>query len=408
MYYFNYHYYLNILIQNVNILTNIQKNYFNYQQLYDVNRKLQQKNSYYNKEIKNLKRKLLDCSNTSDKIKFNPNSQHKEIQDLTKNKPRKKYKFMHYPISPFSWSEENVNQTLKTITSIEDIIKLKNYWPNLRHNPILQKLYYLIPPLIKLNNMIGLKTIKSDLFKKIIYYVQYPSDNDYLHTVITGPPGVGKTEFAKIYGEIFVNLGILKSDKFIEIKRDDLVGEYLGQTSIKTKNVLESAMDGVLFLDEAYSLGNEEKRDFYSKEAIDMINHYLSEKKGQFMFIIAGYKDEIESCLLSYNKGMERRFHTYYNIDDYTLMELKEIFISKINKSIYKLDIPDNILSDFFCDKNNSFDNYGGDIEKLFTEIKQIQALRTFNNNYTDKNIIIDDIKIAYSKLFSIKIYIFL
>jgi len=76
MYYFNYHYYLNILIQNVNILTNIQKNYFNYQQLYDVNRKLQQKNSYYNKEIKNLKRKLLDCSNTSDKIKFNPNSQH--------------------------------------------------------------------------------------------------------------------------------------------------------------------------------------------------------------------------------------------------------------------------------------------------------------------------------------------
>mgnify|MGYP000306483236 CR=1 FL=1 len=96
MYYFNYHYYLNILIQNVNILTNIQKNYFNYQQLYDVNRKLQQKNSYYNKEIKNLKRKLLDCSNTSDKIKFNPNSQHKEIQDLTKNKPRKEVCISYY------------------------------------------------------------------------------------------------------------------------------------------------------------------------------------------------------------------------------------------------------------------------------------------------------------------------
>jgi SpoVK/Ycf46/Vps4 family AAA+-type ATPase len=234
----------------------------------------------------------------------------------------------------------------------------------------------------------------------IIYHIQNNYENDYLHTIITGPPGVGKTEFAKIYAEIFVRLGILKSDKFIEIKRDDLVGEFLGQTSIKTRKLLESAMGGVLFLDEAYSLGNEEKRDFYSKEAIDMLNQYLSEKKDQFMFIIAGYEEEIESCLLSYNRGMKRRFHTYYNIDGYTACELKNIFIQKIKKS-FVLNIPDNTLTEFFCNNKVSFKNYGGDIEKLITEIKHIQALRTFNININNKEIIIDDVQNAFNNLFN-------
>ena len=87
--------------------------------------------------------------------------------------------------------------------------------------------------------MIGLDSVKKEIFKIVVYYIQNPHTDEYLHTVISGPPGVGKTQIAKIYSEIFVRLGILKTDKFIEIKKDDLVAEFLGQTSHRTKKWVE-------------------------------------------------------------------------------------------------------------------------------------------------------------------------
>ena len=386
------YYNINILTQNMITLTNIQYNFFNYQKILKDNQILKNNNYKYINENNNLKKRLLESETSLELI----NHIKKKKINNTSN-----YATIIYNPNPFSWSDEKINNILESIKSINDIIKLENNWDNIKHNSILQKLYHLIPPLQKLNNMIGLSKIKNDIFKKIIYYIQQKSSDDYLHTIITGPPGVGKTEFSKIYADIFVRLGLLKTDKFIEIKRDDLVGEYLGQTSVKTRKLLDSAMDGVLFLDEAYSLGNEEKRDSFSKEAIDMINQYLSEKKDQFMFIIAGYEDDIESCLLAYNKGMKRRFQNYYNIDGYTPIELRDIFIQKIQKSSYNLNIDNDILTNFFINKKNNFKYYGGDIEKLITEIKHIQSIRTFNNNINNKDIIIEDINIAFTNLFS-------
>jgi SpoVK/Ycf46/Vps4 family AAA+-type ATPase len=194
-------------------------------------------------------------------------------------------------------------------------------------------------------------------------------------------------------------LGILKTDKFIEIKRDDLVGEYLGQTSIKTRQLLESAMGGVLFLDEAYSLGNKEKRDSFSKEAIDMLNQYLSERKGEFMFIIAGYEDDMNSCLFGYNKGLRRRFHSHYKINGYQPIELKEIFVRKVNLTPFKLNISDDELNKFFTDNKSQFSYFGGDVEKFINEIKQCQSLRAFNANLQDKIIILEDMKMAITNL---------
>jgi SpoVK/Ycf46/Vps4 family AAA+-type ATPase len=185
--------------------------------------------------------------------------------------------------------------------------------------------------------------------------VKNKHNNEYLHTIISGPAGVGKTEIAKLYAQIFVRLGILKTDKFIEIKRNDLVGEYLGQTAPKTRELLESAMGGVLFLDEAYSLGSVDKRDSYSKEAIDMINQYLSERKGEFMFIIAGYEDDIENCLLSYNKGMKRRFQSHFKIKDYNAEEMNDIYNQKINEAKYNSNIKTDELVTFFKDNFKSF-----------------------------------------------------
>jgi SpoVK/Ycf46/Vps4 family AAA+-type ATPase len=336
--------------------------------------------------------------------------QYNKLQnDISKCRPKlnhtnstvKHSNFMNTIFKPnrFSFDKENTDTLIENIKDIDDIINLAPMWKNIRHDQILNKLQYLAPVLIKLNNMIGLKDIKNEFFKKIIYYVKNPHNNEYLHTIFTGPPGVGKTEIAKLYAQLFVRLGILKTDNFIEIKRTDLVGEYLGQTAPKTKELLESAMGGVLFLDEAYSLGSSGKEDSYSKEAIDMINQYLSERKGEFMFIIAGYEDDIENCLLAHNKGMKRRFQSHYKINGYNAEEMVEIFLQKIKQLNYTTDISRNKLIEFFKENLSSFKYFGGDVEKLVNEIKYIQCVRIFNQNIDSKNIIFSDIEKAFTKL---------
>ncbi len=386
-----------VLTHNIAMLSSIPVS--EYYKTKDENASLKKSNDELIKSVEELKKKLDETKDRLDRSE----SYRKQLvcgNHVKRNEQEyyvSRFKTISFFPSKTAWTDEKINETISSIKSINDIIKLDSNWYALRHNPILQRLYYLIPPLKKLNQMIGMNDLKKDVYKKIIYYMQNPFDeragcDEYLHTIISGPPGVGKTEFAKIYADIFVRLGILKSDKFIEIKRDDLVGEYLGQTSHRTRDLLESAMNGVLFLDEAYSLGNEEKRDSYSKEAIDMINQYLSEKKGKFMFIIAGYEEDLENCLFAYNKGLKRRFHSHYHINGYEPAELNEIFIGKISKTKYFTNIPNDKLVKFFTDNKSSFSYFGGDVEKLFNEIKQSQALRTFNSNTKTKEIVMEDI----------------
>ena len=125
-----------------------------------------------------------------------------------------------------------------------------------------------------------------------------------------------------------IKIDNLENDNFITATRSDLVAKYLGQTADKTQKVIDSALGGVLFIDEAYSLGNQEQRDSFSKECIDTINENLTEKKTDFICIIAGYKDEIESCFFSYNSGLERRFPVRFTIEEYKPEELYLIFIN--------------------------------------------------------------------------------
>jgi SpoVK/Ycf46/Vps4 family AAA+-type ATPase len=339
-----------------------------------------------NKYINSLKRELHDKDSNENTNK------HQKLN--TKIVLPNKYRVIIYKPISISWNDEKINSILSSIHSIDDIINnLNGNYIYFKHNYILTKLNNLIPALIKLKELVGLKEIKKSVFKKIIYFIQNDNNMDYLHTVISGPPGVGKTEFAKIYADIFVRLGILQKDQFMTIKRDDLVGEYLGSTSVKTRKLLDSALGGVLFLDEAYSLGNSERRDTFSKEAIDMINLYLSEKKGEFMFIIAGYEEDIDECFFAFNKGLKRRFHTYYNIESYKPNELKEIFINKIKQLKYNLLVDNEKLEYFFVENKNNFEFFGGSIETLCNEIKQVHAIRTFNKNINNKEIIFEDIK---------------
>ncbi len=244
----------------------------------------------------------------------------------------------------------------------------------------------LIKPLERLNNMIGLDKIKSQILEMILYYMQEfeKGTSNMLHTIIEGPPGVGKTELGKIFAEIYSSLGIIPSNKFKLVKRTDLIGEYVGHTGRKTQDAIDEAEGGVLFIDEAYSLGGvSEKSDTYSKECIDIINQNLSENKKKLIVIIAGYKDQLETSFFSYNPGLKRRFPFKYTIDGYTPEEIKNIYIKKLNDIKWKLDsnVDDKYLVSFFTKHKDNFKNFGGDIENFILNSKFVHSKRVFKEH---------------------------
>lgn len=302
-----------------------------------------------------------------------------------------------------------INMTFynRQINDIDDLIFLgKQFRPNNKKcNINLEKLFKLIPVLIKLKNVIGMDNVKKTIVNQIIYFIQGFQDknSDMLHTVIQGPPGVGKTMLGEIIGQIYHTLDIIekveqksrkkccddeddndlnisKDFKFIIAKRSDLIGKYLGHTAAKTQEVINRSLGGVLFIDEAYSLGNPEGRDSFSKECIDTLNQNLTEKKNQLLVIIAGYKDALDKCFFSYNEGLRRRFPFVYSIEKYKSSEMTNILIKMINNlgSEWNIDV-DNKIIDTFFDKNlKLFPNSAGDIETLVFNIKIEHSKRVF------------------------------
>jgi len=273
----------------------------------------------------------------------------------------------------------------REIKSINDLIELgESYDPKAKktYNIDLRTLSYMANPLRDLQSLIGMEKVKQNILVQILYFLQnmHKGNIDMLHCVIQGPPGVGKTELAKIIGRIYSRMGILETGIFIIAKRSDLVGKYLGQTAIKTQNVIDDAYGGVLLIDEAYSLGNEEGRDSFSKECIDTLNQNLTENKNNFMCIIAGYEDALEKCFFSVNPGLQRRFNFKYTIDGYSPSELRQILVKLIKDQLwsYQEPIESALPLQFFKENIKLFTNYGGDMETLFFNIKMCHSQRVF------------------------------
>ena len=269
---------------------------------------------------------------------------------------------------------------VQDIPSLIEIAQRKVEYQNLDS----QTLWKILPELKKLNNMIGMEGLKTTMFYQIIYYLQNmhkKGQNEYLHTVITGPPGTGKTSVAEIIGNIYKNMGVLSSKgSFTLAKREDFIAPYLGQTAIKTRVLLESCVGGVLFIDEAYALGPGQKdKDSFSKEAIDTLNAFLSEHKNDFCCIIAGYEEDIEKCFFRINKGLERRFQWVHRIDKYSDLELAKIMFKMINEVEWKINVGLNDLSEFIKKNNKCFKNFGGDIETFLSKCKMAHAQRVFS-----------------------------
>lgn len=279
-----------------------------------------------------------------------------------------------------------ITREIKCLTDLIEIGKMYDFTK--RYNIDCKTLNKLVEPLTELKNMIGMDTVKDDIVDHILFRIQKleTTNNDMMHTVIQGPPGVGKTELAKIIGKIYLSMGVLKNEKFVKATRGDLIGKFLGHTAKATQKVIDESMGGVLFIDEVYSLGNSEKRDSFSKECIDTLNENLTDKKNEFVCIIAGYKDEINSCFFSYNPGLERRFPVRFTIDEYKPEELYLIFKKKVVEAEWTLD--DNVKVDFFIDNHKEFKYFGGDMELLFTRCKRSHSRRIFGQDDKLKKII--------------------
>ena len=236
--------------------------------------------------------------------------------------------------------------------------------------------------LAKLDDIVGLESVKENI-KRIIASIKMSKlrggENQVLagHYIFKGNPGTGKTTVARIFGEILKELKVLKKGQFEEATREDLVQGYVGQTAIKTKEKLEAAMGGVLFIDEAYSLSEGGENDF-GKEAINTIVPFMENNIANFTLIVAGYSEDMDK-FLDANTGLKSRFTNTIIFEDYTNQEMLRIFKTFTKKDGYSLGngVEEKLINIFQNIRENSkhFGN-GRDARKVFNTAKSNLDMR--------------------------------
>lgn len=277
---------------------------------------------------------------------------------------------------------KNIDISVENIHDMIQLIDSNPLEPQYEYNIDLEALHRIRGELCAIDNMIGLHSLKQSLLDQLLYFLQNlhrGGEGDFKHTVLMGPPGTGKTEIAKIIGSIYSKIGVLSNNVFKKVTRSDLVAGYLGQTAIKTQKLIESCLGGVLFIDEAYSLGDPNQSDVFSKECIDTLCESLSNHKENLMVIIAGYEDALKNCFFNMNQGLESRFLWRFQMDPYSPKELQEIFIKKVGDNGWSLSKSNDLLSyKWFETRKEHFQHYGRDIEGLFTYSKIAHGRRIY------------------------------
>ena len=296
----------------------------------------------------------------------------------------------------------DIDADVNNLADLIKIIEKYTYDEETEYNIDLKALVNIKDELIKMENMIGLEDFKKQILNQLLYFIQnlhLDSESDFMHTVLCGPPGTGKTEIATILGKMYSKIGILKKNTFKVVNRSDLVAGYLGQTAIKTNKVIEECLGGCLFIDEAYSLANNYEGDSFTRECIDTLCESLSKYKGELMVIIAGYKNEIENVFFKANKGLESRFIWRFYLDKYNYNELVCIFKKKLTENNWTLDISDQEIKKWFKEHSKKFKHYGRDIEQLFSYTKMSHSRRIFGKSENfRKQVTLDDLKSGLDK----------
>lgn len=206
-----------------------------------------------------------------------------------------------------------------------------------------------------------------------------------LHMVFSGNPGTGKTTFARIIAKMLKEMGILKKGHLVEVDRSQLVGQYMGHTAVKTKNIIESAVGGVLFIDEAYSLSQD--NDNFGKEAIDTLVKYMEDYHEDLVVIVAGYDEEMQTFLTA-NQGLSSRFNIQLTFNDYSIMELGRIAFKMFMKKEYKLTSDACRLLQPIIVKGIKIGGNGRFVRNAVEQCIRFQSIRLRNEDVLSKDLL--------------------
>ncbi|MBK7212101.1 MAG: AAA family ATPase [Bacteroidales bacterium] len=239
----------------------------------------------------------------------------------------------------------------------------------------------------ELNTMTGLETIKRDV-DELLKYIRIEKLRQErgmavnpvsLHSVFSGPPGTGKTTVARLLGKVFKAMGLLKKGHVVEVDRSGLVAEFIGKTALKTNSVIDAALDGILFIDEAYSLAPEDDPRDFGKEAIETLLKRMEDSRDRLIVIVAGYTGEMKRFIEA-NPGLQSRFTRYFYFEDYKPVQLTGIFreISESRKFILEEDAISKLMrytSFLYQSRTKSFGN-ARVMRNLFEEVIRLQSGR--------------------------------
>lgn len=257
-------------------------------------------------------------------------------------------------------------------------------------------------PYEELESLIGMESVKEEV-RSLANIVKIQKEREAkglknakmsYHLVFTGSPGTGKTTVARIMARIYKDLGVLKKGHLVETDRSGLVAEYVGQTAVKTNAVIDSAMNGVLFIDEAYALTEAGQGD-YGSEAISTLLKRMEDDRDRLVVIVAGYSNEMKRFIES-NPGLQSRFNRYLNFPDYSADDLYNIYMLSVKKYKYILSVEasktlKDVLNKAVARKDKHFGN-ARYARNLFENTLTAQANRLAKSNV--KNPTVDDLSI--------------